>query len=83
MKLDRITRSLSACNLDHWMLVFRQFRLNTDLRKFTTDLKRSLKDDIVKIVVRKDVGKHLVVKLVISNPGCAICGWSERWLMNL
>ena len=80
MKLDRIIRSLSRSNLNHWMLVLypQSYQRQTQCPLFN-DLKRTLGDDIFKIVIQQD-GKNCVA--TITNNDCAICGWREQWLMN-
>ena len=80
MKLDRIVRSLSESNLNHWMLVLdlQFYKLESECPLFN-DVKQTLENDIVNIVIHQD-GDNCVV--IITNHGCAICGWRERWLMN-
>ena len=80
VKLGRIIPLLLGSNLDHCMLVLYLRRYELQMDSLYNDLRRTLKDNNFNIVVQQD-GNNCIA--TINNPGCAICGWRERWLMNL
>ena len=76
IKLDRIINSLSVNNVDQWMIIF---DISGDQNEFVKGLLGSLAADVATIHVHQDVGGDIVL---ITNPGCTICGWRESWLMG-
>ena len=79
LKLGRIIPLLSGSNLDHFMLVLYLRRYELQMDSLFNLLRRTLKDNNFNIVVQQD-GNNCIA--TINNPGCAICGWRERWLMT-
>ena len=88
MKLDCIVNSLSINRVDQWMIVL---DLSGDHKEFVECLLGSLTEDIATThaIQIQNVGpkpdrlarqcNHIVL---ITNPGCTICGWRESWIMG-
>ena len=88
MKLDCIVNSLSINKVDQWMIVL---DLSGDHQEFVERLLGSLTADIATThaIQIQNVDpepdrfarqcNHIVL---MTNPGCTICGWRESWLMG-
>ena len=80
MKLDRIANGLTVNPVDHWMIIL-------DVGHIGTKKKRSIVKDLRKTLTAKTVvvprGNEKEKMILITNPGCAISGWRESWLMNV
>ena len=78
IKLDRIVNSLSAKKVNQWMIILDlQEMCCNDPKEFINSLGWSA--DIAKIDVIQNVDNDIVL---ITNPGCTICGYGESWLMS-
>ena len=80
IKLDRIVNSLSVNDVDQWMIVLELKELFCeDPKEFIKTLQGSLTVGIAETFVVQNMNNHIVL---ITNPGCTICGWRESWLMS-
>ena len=80
IKLDRIVNSLSVNKVDQWMIILELKGLCfKDPAQFIKSLQASLTADIADTFVFQNIDNDIVL---ITNPGCTICGWSESWLMS-
>ena len=79
MKLNRTINSLSMNPVDQWMLILELRKMKEGKRrKFAKNLRESLTAETA--VVEDSNG--VMQKVLITNPGCTICGSHESWLMN-
>ena len=84
IKLDRIVNSLSVNKTDQWMIIL---DISGDHENFVESLLGSLTADIATTHVFQnkfrlhDMWLEGIIVLV-TNPGCTICGWWESWLMG-
>ena len=80
-KLNRIINELKANPVDHWMIIL-------DVDNFGTKKKSSIIKDLRSnltaetVVVRNGIGDFAAHLILLTNTGCAICGWRESWLIN-
>ena len=81
MKLNRIINELTVNPVDHWMIIL-------DVDHFGTKTKSSIIKDLrcnltaETAVVPNGIGDFAAHLILLTNTGCAICGWRESWLMN-
>ena len=81
IKLDRIVNLLSVKKVDEWMIIL-------ELKKLCCDDPIHPKEFIDSLGWTADIAEiHVVQKgysdiVLITNPECIICGWSESWLMS-
>ena len=80
MKLNRTINSLSINPVDQWMLMLqlRTMKKNKRTKSFVKDLKECL---TAETAVVEDISNNMPM-ILITNPGCTICGSNESWLMN-
>ena len=80
IKLDRIVNSLSVNDVDQWMIVLELKEVCCkDPKEFVKSLQESLTVGIADTFVVENMKSDIVL---ITNPGCTICGWRESWLMS-
>ena len=80
IKLDRIINSLSVHKVAQWMIILDLHEsCCEDPAIFIGNLWCSLRKDVAEIREFQTPGHDVVL---ITNPGCTICGCNESWLMS-
>ena len=80
IKLNRVVNSLSVNKLDQWMIILDLHELSCeDPDEFIDRLGCSLTVNVAVIDVIQNTDNDIVL---VTNPGCTICGWRESWLMS-